>query len=97
MPDKAKFVKELVRVGAPGGRIIIVTWCHRNLSTGEKALQPWEQNILDKICKTFYLPAWCSTDDYVKLLQSHSLQVTIFPTLYSQKNNLIRVFYLTSV
>ncbi|KAG7588822.1 S-adenosyl-L-methionine-dependent methyltransferase [Arabidopsis suecica] len=74
MPDKDKFVKELVRVAAPGGRIIIVTWCHRNLSAGEKALQPWEQNILDKICKTFYLPAWCSTDDYVKLLQSHSLQ-----------------------
>ncbi|XP_010482058.1 PREDICTED: tocopherol O-methyltransferase, chloroplastic [Camelina sativa] len=74
MPDKAKFVNELVRVVAPGGRIIIVTWCHRNLSAGEKALQPWEQNLLDKICKTFYLPAWCSTDDYVHLLQSHSLQ-----------------------
>ncbi|XP_010439382.1 PREDICTED: tocopherol O-methyltransferase, chloroplastic-like [Camelina sativa] len=74
MPDKAKFVNELVRVVAPGGRIIIVTWCHRNLSEGEKALQPWEQNLLDRICKTFYLPAWCSTDDYVHLLQSHSLQ-----------------------
>ncbi|KAL1202538.1 Tocopherol O-methyltransferase [Cardamine amara subsp. amara] len=74
MPDKAKFVKELVRVAAPGGRIIIVTWCHRNLSQGEETLQPWEQNLLDRICKTFYLPAWCSTDDYVNLLQSHSLQ-----------------------
>ncbi|KAF8050447.1 hypothetical protein N665_1963s0001 [Sinapis alba] len=74
MPDKAKFVKELVRVAAPGGRIIIVTWCHRNLSQGEEALQPWEQNLLDRICKTFYLPAWCSTSDYVELLQSLSLQ-----------------------
>ncbi|VVB11284.1 unnamed protein product [Arabis nemorensis] len=74
MPDKAKFVKELVRVAAPGGRIIIVTWCHRNLSQGEEALQPWEQNLLDRICKTFYLPAWCSTSDYVNLLQSLSLQ-----------------------
>ncbi|CAN6851289.1 unnamed protein product [Brassica oleracea] len=74
MPDKAKFVKELVRVAAPGGRIIIVTWCHRNLSQGEEALQPWEQNLLDRICKTFYLPAWCSTSDYVDLLQSLSLQ-----------------------
>ena len=27
MPDKRKFVSELVRVTAPGGRIIIVTWC----------------------------------------------------------------------
>ena len=29
MPDKQKFVGELARVCAPGGRIIIVTWCHR--------------------------------------------------------------------
>lgn len=29
MPTKPKFVGELVRVCAPGGRIIIVTWCHR--------------------------------------------------------------------
>jgi SAM-dependent methyltransferase len=29
MPGKAAFVKELVRVAAPGGRIIVVTWCHR--------------------------------------------------------------------
>ena len=29
MPNKKKFVEELFRVTAPGGRIIIVTWCHR--------------------------------------------------------------------
>ena len=29
MPDKERFVGELARVCAPGGRIIIVTWCHR--------------------------------------------------------------------
>ena len=29
MPDKQRFVGELARVAAPGGRIIIVTWCHR--------------------------------------------------------------------
>ena len=28
-PDKERFVGELARVCAPGGRIIIVTWCHR--------------------------------------------------------------------
>lgn len=26
MPDKAQFVKELARVAAPGGKVIIVTW-----------------------------------------------------------------------
>ena len=32
MPDKARFVGELARVCMPGGRIIIVTWCHRRVT-----------------------------------------------------------------
>ncbi|XP_012840918.1 PREDICTED: tocopherol O-methyltransferase, chloroplastic isoform X2 [Erythranthe guttata] len=74
MPDKTKFVNELVRVAAPGGTIIVVTWCHRDLSPSEESLLPDEKNLLDKICDAYYLPAWCSTADYVKLLQSHSLE-----------------------
>jgi len=35
MPDKEAFVKELVRVTTPGGRVIIVTWCHRELKSSE--------------------------------------------------------------
>ena len=74
MPDKTKFVGELARVAAPGGTIIIVTWCHRDLSPEEESLKPDEKVLLNKICDAFYLPAWCSTADYVKLLQSLSLQ-----------------------
>lgn len=74
MPDKSKFVSELARVAAPGGTIIIVTWCHRDLAPSEESLQPWEEELLKKICDAYYLPAWCSTADYVKLLQSVSLE-----------------------
>ncbi|CAI9760698.1 unnamed protein product [Fraxinus pennsylvanica] len=74
MPDKSKFVSELARVAAPGGTIIIVTWCHRNLLPSEESLRPEEKELLNKICDAFYLPAWCSTADYVKLLESLSLQ-----------------------
>ncbi|EPS62543.1 gamma-tocopherol methyltransferase, partial [Genlisea aurea] len=74
MPDKAKFVGELARVVAPGGTIIIVTWCHRNLSPSEESLNPEEKALLDRICDAFYLPAWCSAADYVNLLQSLSLE-----------------------
>ncbi|GKU88759.1 hypothetical protein SLEP1_g2986 [Rubroshorea leprosula] len=74
MPDKAKFVNELVRVAAPGGTIIVVTWCHRDLAPSEESLQPWEKNLLSRICDAYYLPEWCSTADYVKLLKSHSVQ-----------------------
>ncbi|CAA0836494.1 Tocopherol O-methyltransferase- chloroplastic [Striga hermonthica] len=73
MPDKSKFVNELTRVAAPGGRIIIVTWCHRDLSPGE-CLRPDEQDLLNKICGAYYLPEWCSTADYVKLLKSLSME-----------------------
>ncbi|KAL7590785.1 probable tocopherol O-methyltransferase, chloroplastic [Lactuca sativa] len=74
MPDKLKFVSELARVAAPGATIIIVTWCHRDLLPTEKSLRPEEEKILNKICSGFFLPAWCSTADYVKLLESISLQ-----------------------
>ncbi|KAI3721767.1 hypothetical protein L2E82_32785 [Cichorium intybus] len=74
MPDKLKFVSELARVAAPGGTIIIVTWCHRDLSPSEESLRPEEKKLLDKICDAFYLPAWCSTSDYIKLLESLSLE-----------------------
>lgn len=48
MPNKEKFVGELVRVTAPGGRVLIVTWCHRVLKPGETALEPQEQALLDR-------------------------------------------------
>lgn len=69
MPDKEQFVKELFRVAAPGGRIIIVTWCHRDLEEGETSLTPREERLLRKINRAYYLPQWCSVSDYVMLLE----------------------------
>ncbi|XP_048226198.1 probable tocopherol O-methyltransferase, chloroplastic [Ricinus communis] len=74
MPDKKKFVSELARVAASGATIIIVTWCHRNLSPSEESLQTWEKEHLKKICDAYYLPEWCSASDYVKLLEGLSLE-----------------------
>lgn len=71
MPDKPTFVKELFRVCEPGGRIIIVTWCHRDLEEGETELQPWEDKLLRKINRAYYLPQWCSVQDYVDLLKEN--------------------------
>lgn len=74
MPNKEKFVGELARVAAPGATIIIVTWCHRDLAPSEQCLNLEEQKLLSKICDSFFLPAWCSTADYVGLLKSLSLE-----------------------
>lgn len=73
MPEKPKFVGELARVCAPGGRIIIVTWCHRVLQPGEAALKPEEQELLQRICDAYYLPAWCSVADYERLFVANGL------------------------
>lgn len=69
MPQKPQFVRELARVCAPGGRVIVVTWCHRVLGLEESQLKPEEQELLDRICEAYYLPAWCSVADYERLFQ----------------------------
>lgn len=70
MPDKKQFVNELFRVATPGGRIIIVTWCHRDLKSDETSLTKKELKLLAKINRAYYLPQWCSGDDYVQLLKA---------------------------
>eukprot|EP00475_Leptophrys_vorax_P033151 TRINITY_DN51871_c0_g1_i1.p1 TRINITY_DN51871_c0_g1~~TRINITY_DN51871_c0_g1_i1.p1 ORF type:complete len:384 (-),score=-3.94 TRINITY_DN51871_c0_g1_i1:188-1339(-) len=76
MPQKEKFVGELARVAAPGGRVIIVTWCHRNLdvAAGETELKADEKALLQRICDAYYLPAWCSPDDYVQFAKAAGLE-----------------------
>lgn len=74
MPDKRQFVNELARVAAPGGKILVVTWCHRVLKEGEMSLTPEEQSLLDRICEAYYLPAWCSVADYQRLCKDAGLQ-----------------------
>eukprot|EP00546_Thalassionema_frauenfeldii_P000622 CAMPEP_0178936130 /NCGR_PEP_ID=MMETSP0786-20121207/24996_1 /TAXON_ID=186022 /ORGANISM="Thalassionema frauenfeldii, Strain CCMP 1798" /LENGTH=332 /DNA_ID=CAMNT_0020614487 /DNA_START=79 /DNA_END=1077 /DNA_ORIENTATION=- len=69
MPDKPQFVNELFRVATPGGRIIIVTWCHRDLEQGETSLTKKEIKLLNAINRAYYLPQWCSVQDYVDLLE----------------------------
>jgi SAM-dependent methyltransferase len=65
MPHKEQFVNELYRITAPGGRIIIVTWCHRELVEGEGGLRRDEVGLLGKISDAYYLPEWCAASLYV--------------------------------
>lgn len=58
MPNKESFMKELYRVTAPGGRILIVTWCHRELRPGEADITPKEKRLLDKINKGLMTEAY---------------------------------------
>lgn len=73
MPDKQRFMDELFRVAMPGGRIVIVTWCHRDLEPGETSLTKKEIKLLKAINRAYYLPEWCSVQDYVDILESKGM------------------------
>lgn len=42
----SRFVGELARICAPGGRVLVVTWCHRDLEEGETGLKKNEEKLL---------------------------------------------------
>eukprot|EP01038_Epipyxis_sp_PR26KG_P006034 gene6034-8308_t len=74
MPNKENFLNELFRVTAPGGRILIVTWCHREFKEGEKSLTAKEQRLLQKINDAYYLPDWVPASKYVEIANSLGLE-----------------------
>ena len=74
MPDKRVFMSEMARVAAPGGRIILVTWCIRALAPGEADYSESEKQLLTKLCNAYYLPQWCAVDKYAQLAQELGLR-----------------------
>lgn len=48
---------------------------HRDLQPGEGELREEEQNLLDRVCEAYYLPAWCSLHDYRRLFKEQGMQV----------------------
>nr|A0A075D657.1 RecName: Full=Picrinine-N-methytransferase; Short=VmPiNMT; AltName: Full=Gamma-tocopherol-like methyltransferase PiNMT; Short=VmTLMT [Vinca minor]AHH02782.1 tocopherol-like methyltransferase [Vinca minor] len=66
--DKEKFIREMVRVAAPGAPVVIAGYAARNLSPSEESLKPEEKMVLEKICDHIVLSWLCSTGDYVKWL-----------------------------
>jgi MPBQ/MSBQ methyltransferase len=46
MPDKKRYVEEMIRVLKPGGRIVIATWCQRD-ETPQTPFNEYERKMLD--------------------------------------------------
>jgi tocopherol O-methyltransferase len=72
MPDKTKFMQECYRVLKPGGKFIMVTWCHR--STENKPLSADELQHLADIYRVYCLPYVISLPEYEKIAQNLPLQ-----------------------
>jgi tocopherol O-methyltransferase len=62
MPDKVKFLQECYRVLKPGGKIIMVTWCHRPID--HSPLTEEEQKQLQEIYRVYCLPYVISLPEY---------------------------------
>ncbi|HCF28454.1 MAG TPA: SAM-dependent methyltransferase [Cyanobacteria bacterium UBA11049] len=72
MPDKAQFMRECYRVLKPGGKLIMVTWCHR--PTNELPLTADERQHLADIYRVYCLPYVISLPEYEAIANNLSLQ-----------------------
>ncbi|MEO0935278.1 MAG: methyltransferase domain-containing protein, partial [Cyanobacteria bacterium J06641_2] len=72
MPDKQKFLQECYRVLKPGGKLILVTWCHR--STNESTLTADEKKHLEQIYEVYCLPYVISLPEYEEIARQLPLQ-----------------------
>jgi len=111
MPDKFKFMNELVRLTAPGGRILVVTWCHREFAIGENSLKLEELKLLEEIEAAHYLPKFVPGSDHVRNAKSLGLEdvrqvdwtkfvAPFFPALLSivfQPRNLLRMMLTSTI
>lgn len=72
MPDKNRFMQECYRVLKPGGKFILVTWCHR--STDRDPLSAEEKKHLEQIYDVYCLPYVISLADYEAIARLLPLQ-----------------------
>ncbi|MDJ0773866.1 MAG: methyltransferase domain-containing protein [Mastigocoleus sp. MO_167.B18] len=71
MPNKTKFIQECYRVLKPGGKLIVVTWCHR--PTDRLPLTAQEEKHLAEIYRVYHLPYVISLPEYKAIARNISL------------------------
>ena len=72
MPDKSQFLRECYRVLKPGGKLIMVTWCHR--PTDNSPLTADEEKLLQDIYRVYCLPYVISLPEYEAIARQLPLQ-----------------------
>lgn len=67
MPDKKAYVEEMTRVLKPGGRIVIATWCQRDI--GDTPFNEYEKKMLNFLYNEWTHPFFISINDYKDLME----------------------------
>ena len=62
MPDKSRLLDHFYSLLRPGGRLALVTWCHR---ATPPALDSRERSRLQRIADRYHLPPWVPAQDYL--------------------------------
>ncbi len=74
MPDKKKFLQECYRVLAPGGALMMATWCHRPVAPPAEPLSDRERHQLMEIYKVYCLPYVISLPEYETIAREIGFQ-----------------------
>ncbi|KAG1672142.1 hypothetical protein FOA52_001730 [Chlamydomonas sp. UWO 241] len=68
MPDKRKYVEEMVRVLKPGGTLVIACWCQRE-ETPERPLTPNDKKDLQFLYDEWAHPYFISIQEFERLME----------------------------
>ncbi len=74
MPDKQRFLSECHRVLSPGGRLMVATWCHREVEAPAGPLSAREQALLNLIYGLYHLPGVIPLSAYGDLARQLPLE-----------------------
>lgn len=69
--DKRGLLEMFHTLLKPGGKFLMVTWCHRDVPP---ALTAEEGNVIENICKLYHLPPMISPKDYENRVQELGFQ-----------------------
>ncbi len=74
MPNKAGFLQECHRLLKPGGKLLMVTWCHRPTDSLAGPLTSAERGQLDWIYQVYGLPYVLSLPEYQTIAENVGFQ-----------------------
>ncbi len=68
MPDKGRYIKEMIRVLKPGGRLIVATWCQRDEAGAPLTVK--EQSKLEYLYNHWSHPPFVSINEYYWIMKN---------------------------